>query len=301
MKTIFCIIINLFCLSVHGQGEVEYTKEDSVKVCALLADGRKMEADKRFMHYALALVGTPYEGGTLERYEGKERLVVNMRTLDCTTYVDVVMALTLASDEGTFGAFCRQLRRVRYRDGRTDGYASRNHYFAENAENLQRQGLATIIDEGDDVQTLAIDYMTTHRNAYRQIATDDIEYARICKAEKALTGKRIRFWTRNALMRSDNGRDKGQLKKHIKTGDIIGIVTRKKGLDTTHIGIAYWGDDGRLHLLNASRLRGKVVVEPRSLHQYMTTQKSQLGVRIVRWNPSSSSGAQSTSGGGACI
>ena len=42
------------------------------------------------------------------------------------------------------------------------------------------------------------------------------------------------------------------------------------------------GRDGRLHLLNASSLRKKVVEEPQTLYQYMQGQRNQLGIRLVR-------------------
>ena len=56
---------------------------------------------------------------------------------------------------------------------------------------------------------------------------------------------------------------------------------RKKGLDTSHLGFAVW-KEGRLHLLNASSIHKKVVLEPMTLRQYMQKHPSQLGVRVVR-------------------
>ena len=58
-------------------------------------------------------------------------------------------------------------------------------------------------------------------------------------------------------------------------------MTRKKGLDTSHLGFAVW-KEGRLHLLNASSIHKKVVLEPMTLRQYMQKHPSQLGVRVVR-------------------
>ena len=63
--------------------------------------------------------------------------------------------------------------------------------------------------------------------------------------------------------------------------DIIAIITSKKGLDTSHIGIAVWKTDG-LHLLNASSIHRKVIVEPMLLKNYMLKHPSQLGIRVVR-------------------
>jgi hypothetical protein len=68
----------------------------------------------------------------------------------------------------------------------------------------------------------------------------------------------------------------------IKDGDILAIVTKRQGLDTSHIGIAEWGSDGFLHLLNASKIFKKVVLDSRPIHKYMATQKLQQGVWVVR-------------------
>ena len=71
------------------------------------------------------------------------------------------------------------------------------------------------------------------------------------------------------------------LQAYIKDGDIIAIVTNKKGLDISHIGFAAW-HKGNLHLLNASSIHKKVVEEPMSLYKYMMRHPSQTGIRIIR-------------------
>ena len=73
-----------------------------------------------------------------------------------------------------------------------------------------------------------------------------------------------------------------QKMKWVENGDILALCTRKKGLDTTHIGIAVWGADGKLHLLNASQIHKKVVLEPMTLKEYMSNHPSQLGVWVVK-------------------
>lgn len=55
-----------------------------------------------------------------------------------------------------------------------------------------------------------------------------------------------------------------------------------QGLDYSHVGLAVWGKDGKLHLLNASSLRKKVVEEPQTLYRYMLGQRNQMGIRLVR-------------------
>ena len=58
--------------------------------------------------------------------------------------------------------------------------------------------------------------------------------------------------------------------------------TSKAGLDVSHVGFAVWGKDGRLHLLNASSIHKKVILEPMTLYQYMQKHPSQTGIRVIR-------------------
>ena len=42
------------------------------------------------------------------------------------------------------------------------------------------------------------------------------------------------------------------------------------------------GKDGKLHLLNASSIHKKVVLEPMTLYQYMQKHPVQTGIRVIR-------------------
>ena len=68
----------------------------------------------------------------------------------------------------------------------------------------------------------------------------------------------------------------------IHNGDIVAIVTRKDGIDYSHLGFAVWGKDNLLHLLNASSIHHKVVEEPKTLYQYLKEHPSSIGIRLLR-------------------
>ena len=70
------------------------------------------------------------------------------------------------------------------------------------------------------------------------------------------------------------------VRKAVHDGDIIAIVTKKAGLEISHVGIAVWHNDG-LHMLNASSLNHKVI-EDDLLQAYLRKQTSALGIRIAR-------------------
>ena len=63
----------------------------------------------------------------------------------------------------------------------------------------------------------------------------------------------------------------------IKNGDILCFVTSIKGLDVTHVGIAYW-KDGQLTFIHASSSAKKVIIQASSLRDYAEGIKSCKGV-----------------------
>lgn len=70
--------------------ECEYTKEDSALVVRLLKEAKtKRGTENRMMYFGKKFLGLPYVGHTLELGD-KEHLIVNLRELDCTTYVETV-------------------------------------------------------------------------------------------------------------------------------------------------------------------------------------------------------------------
>src|SRR5512145_3438028 len=77
-------------------------------------------------------LGAPYQAGTLER-AGREKLVVHLADFDCTTFVETVLALarTTAAGKLSVPEFRKNLKFIRYRQGRLNGYASRLHYFTD--------------------------------------------------------------------------------------------------------------------------------------------------------------------------
>ncbi len=261
-----------------------FAQSDSALVVNLLEKGRTEATAPLHLWYAQQLVGTPYVAQTLE-VNPTERLVVNVRQLDCTTFVETALALALTHQQGStaYQDYCRNLTRIRYRNGQLCGYASRNHYFTQWIASNQAQGIVserTLPEDISQVQVLDLHYMSQHPQSYPMLK-DDTEAQRLIRQyEREWEGKRVRYIPRSQL----NKGPKSALGV-VRNGDILAIVTRKDGLDTSHIGFALWGKDGRLHLLNASQIHRKVVLEPMTLFQYMGKHPSQLGVRVigVRW------------------
>ena len=261
---------------------VTYTKEDSVRVVQLLQKGRLQPSDKNLvLYYAHQFLGVPYVGHTLE-VNKQEELVVNLRQLDCSTLVETVTALTLATKHGgtTWQDFLHWLQTIRYNKGKLDGYCSRNHYFSQWIESNTSLGL---VEEQKvagypftAIQQLQLNYMSTHPEYYAMLKDNPEDVKTIAQLEQAVSGTKVRYIPVGLL-------DEPKTKlKYVKNGDILALVTKKSGLDVSHVGFAEWGRDGKLHLLDASSIYKKVLLEPKPLYQYAQRNPSMLGIRVIR-------------------
>lgn len=289
MKKIFLSIISCTIVITIMAQEPQYTQEDSIRVMNLF----KKAADDSLaskpvgqmmlrIGRAIEAMNVPYVAHTLEPND-KERLIVNLRELDCTTFVETVTALTLCvrAHRTTFEDYCRVLQKIRYWQGRPPQYVRRLHYFTSWIEDNTTMDLVREIQGPNPpftaVQTVQAHYMTQHPDKYRMLTVNPQDIPMIREMEQRIEGKKYRYIPQHQLF---NNR---LLRNTVHDGDIIVIITNKEGLDTQHLGIAAWHSDG-LHLLNASSIHHKVIEEPMTLRQYLFKHPSMPGIRIVRVN-----------------
>lgn len=277
------LISTLYNNNVCHAQNISYEKSDSIKATRLLSSAPRLAKTTSYMTYfGNKLAGTPYVASTLEKGD-KEHLIINLRELDCTTFTENVLALSLCMKNGkkSFRDYANYLRRIRYAGGQV-AYDKRLHYFTSWIDNNSANGF--VYEPQQDslpkniytaTQHLNINYMSQHAGIYPRLAHDKAMVSKIHLTEKALTGKTYKYIPKSKL------NDHAALKRHINTGDIIVILTKKQGLDTSHIGIASWHKDGTLHLLNASQIHKKVIDEPMTLYQYMQKHPSQIGIRVI--------------------
>ena len=132
IRLIFISALFTIAMAVQGRTySVTYLKSDSVKVVRLLNEARKLPADDNLtLYFARRLKGLPYVAHTLE-VNHTEKLIVNLRQLDCTTLVENVTALYLCMKQKayTFDAFCDNLKTIRYRNGSNPSYPARLALF----------------------------------------------------------------------------------------------------------------------------------------------------------------------------
>ena len=284
MRGLLVAILLLATLGAKAQ-EVFYLKSDSVKVVSLL---RKAQADKPsnlMLYFAHLFEGVPYVAHTLE-ISTTEKLIINLRELDCTTLVETVFALALTAKQGSvrWDDYCTNLSLIRYRNGKPEGYASRNHYFYWWVESNMQKKLITLPDIPTPLryrQVIDVNYMSNHVDSYRMLKAGGAKVQKLIKDYETASFGKVMYYIPAAQL---GAKKSSQLSTTVHDGDILAIVTRRKGLDTSHIGIAEWGSDGFLHLLNASKLAKKVILDSRPINKYMATQRLQQGVWVIRPN-----------------
>lgn len=249
---------------------------DAKLVKKLLAD-RSLQTP---LDFARQFIGRPYVAATLEVAD-PEQVVVNLQGLDCATLVETSQALALTRRQGKTDvvSYVRNLEKIRYFGGKNRGYTSRLHYLSFWMKDLTKRGVAkevTLPANLTQPLKVKLNYMSTHASAYPFLKSHPERVQEIARLERQHSGNVGRF-----LPKQNVGRSKKEL-GDIHDGDIIAVVTKKDGLDYSHQGIAFWGRDGKLHMLHASSERKRVIADERTLQDYLNGISHARGIRVFR-------------------
>lgn len=221
-------------------------------------------------------INTPYKSGTLEG--SPEMLTVNLDEMDCTTFIETVvaMALTVENHRCSWIDYLDMLESVRYRNGYANGYASRLHYISDwVVTNTHRGYIKDVTDRipQSDVQIKTLDYMSRNRSSYPALG-DSATFAGIKDMEVAYRSHRFPYIKSGRL-------GSKQIINALKDGDIVALTTKTNGLDVSHMGILVIEKDGP-HLLHASSKEGKIVIDKLPLAEYMRKNHQLTGIRVLR-------------------
>lgn len=268
--------------------DVEYQQADSLEVVSLLADSAKQTT----LDFARHFMGRPYVAYTLDGYykagarPDAEHLVVNLREFDCLTFLETCNALAMTRAQlsttpglNVWDAYCSNLQTLRYFGGVEDGYLSRIHYLSMSiADHLERGTMQEVElpEKTTRPRTTVINYMTQHPSSYFALKNNPDLVAPLAELEQRYSNQSMRY-----LPQDNCGLPQQQLKA-IHDGDILYIVTSKDGLDYSHQGFAFWGKDGRLHMLHASSAKKQVIADPLTLEAYLKGISTNIGVRVFR-------------------
>ena len=277
MKNILTALFIIFSpLGATAQKAI-YEKSDSARIETIMrnADSHNTGGEL-LLAIANGFIDEKYVGGTLEQGIG-EPLFISCTKLDCTTYVELVLAIAKTVNDGSrrFTDVCRNLETIRYRNGKNCGYASRLHYISWWIADSAKTGIIEEITPqiSNERLSLNINFMSTHPGSYPLLAESpemvkeieqfeipyrDIEVSYIPKEKIGLYGC-----------------------KEIMAGDIIAITTSTPGLDVAHIGFAHY-NNGTLCLLHASSNKGKVIKDTTPLSDYLANNRRHTGIRVFR-------------------
>ena len=236
-----------------------------------------MSVPELTVEVALHLLGTPYVGGTLEKVP--EELIVRYDATDCILFVEtcIATALTLkgidlsrgepGAAEPSYALLKENIRMLRYRDGHI-GYSTREHYTSGWLSNAEKLGVLKEYSAriGEPLQQ-TFSFMSTHPASYPQLASDTAMVSRIRAVEKELESGSY-AWVPASRISS--------VEDSICTGDIVCYVTKVKGLDISHVALAY-EKDGRMCFIHASSAARKVIIDDRTIASYAS-----YGVRLAR-------------------
>ncbi len=275
-------IITITVLAISGilqakAQELIYEKEDSIFIERIIqkhAPDTSQDCGERIIAIAKEFCGNQYVAGTLDRHDG-EPLFISCTELDCTTFVELVISLAMTNGEECFETVCHNLEKLRYRNGKRNGYVSRLHYISWwIADTAKRNTVNEIYTQKHTAeQVLELKFMSSNPDRYAKL-----------KDCRQLTDS-IALHERNYGKRTIEYIPKGIIdeiqEEEIKNGDIIAIVTDIEGLDISHMGLAYW-NEGKLHMIHASGSKNMVICDPKPLTTYLADKKHHIGIRIFR-------------------
>ena len=174
MKNILAsLFIILSPLAVMAQ-KTTFEKSDSARIETMLLNADSgIAGGELLLAIANCFIDEKYVGGPLEQ-SAEEVLFISCTELDCTTYVELVLAIAKTVNDGShrFADVCRNLETIRYRNGKNRGYASRLHYISWWIADSAKTGMIEDVTSqiSNERQPLNINFMSNHSCSYPRLA-----------------------------------------------------------------------------------------------------------------------------------
>ena len=273
---ILALLLPLACQGQPKRADVDYvtTPEDRAVAERVLADLKAHPdegAGAQMVRAAKDLLGQPYVAGTLEELP-EEKLCIYLTRTDCILFVETCLGLVRAArQDGDFETLASELLQSRYRDGICSRYEDRLHYTTEWARQGEKRGTVENVSGtlGGVALNHPVHYMSKHPDAYARMTDVDA----IAAIEDKINAEASTYIPKSALKKALGG---------IRSGDIIFFNTRTDGLDISHCAIALVEDGKPVRFIHASTGAMKVVVEAKTLEEYVMGRKSATGIEVYR-------------------
>ena len=278
-KILATIILALLPIAAMPQKAI-YTSTDSIKIENILLRSTNNEeassTGERIISIANEFIGEKYVGGTLEQ-GAEEPLFISCTELDCTTFVELVIAIAKTANDGSgrFTDVLHNLESIRYHNGRNDGYTSRLHYISWWIADSAKTGIIEEVTSqiSNKKQPLDLNFMSTHPSSYPMLADSPERIKQIELLEIPYRGIEVNYIPKEDVDYAGH--------ENIKTGDIIAITTSIPGLDVAHMGFAYYTNNV-LCLIHASSGKGMVIKDSTPLCDYLANNRRHAGIRVFR-------------------
>jgi len=273
---ILTLLLPLACQGQPKRAAVDYvtTPEDRAVAEKVLADLKAHpgeDAGAQMVRAAKDLLGQPYLAGTLEELP-EEKLCIYLTRTDCILFVETCLGLLrTARQDGDFETLASELLQSRYRDGVCSRYEDRLHYTTEWARQGEKRGTVENVSGSLGGVTLnhPIHYMSKHPDAYARMKDVDA----IAAIEDRINAEASTYIPKSALKKALGG---------IQNGDILLFNTSIDGLDISHCAIALVEAGKPVRFIHASTGPMKVIVESKSLEDYVMGRKSATGIEVYR-------------------
>ena len=214
---------------------------------------------QRLDHFSRLFMGRPYRLGPmgesyLDSYDSKPLVYID--SVDCMTYVENVLALSIAPSEDSLFV---QLQRIRYMDGKI-GYTTRKHYMLKDW--VGEGKFAKVLPMAGDTSVVR----TMPKNEF--FASKGLKYL-VNGKPAADPMMDLRYLPYQKALAWSNKPYKGPM---MVVG--IGFVAKSDKLDVTHTGFVVLRPGDKPRLRHASSVRKKVVEQP--LQEYLVSRKGKL-------------------------
>lgn len=259
-------------IAMTTYAEIKYQEADSVLFVNYKHYVSKLGHTPSLSETGMFFLNTPYVAGVLDE-EANEHLVVNMQQLDCVTFVEHALALTLLmkSQNQNWSDYVVLLQQLRYRNGQRDGYASRLHYLSEWIKQAETNGYVEekTCEWGGQKQKIFFNLLTEGRKKKQGENVNPVTMHQLLHMEKNLSEQDYCYLPKDSLS------------SLLNDGDIIAFCADGKGIDVWHVGIIS-KQGNEFHLLHASSVHKKVLLSSQSLREYMQQVNRYQGYRIIR-------------------
>ena len=244
---------------------------------------------------ARALLDQPYVASTLEGGDHEQPRIYLTRT-DCILFVEACHCLAhtaLTASHPSFADYARNVVHRRYREPVVRNYSDRIHYTTEWVRRAEADGWVhdITLDLGGSVWEHPIGYMSHNASKYEHLKNagsdpvqqHDLEV--IARVENDLNARPHTYIPREQVAAAAEG---------IRSGDIICYCSGVEGLDIAHVAMAWvtdpegnlvFGDapaGSRIGFVHASMAGMKVMVDPKTIADYVAGRKGLSGIKVVR-------------------